>query len=60
MGLTEIGDTVSNHDTLEVDLSLAMFLELEIPVRYSGSEEGQVSSLTISFRQTPGKRQLTP
>ena len=55
-GLAQIGDTVSNHDTLEIDLGLAMPLELEITVRYSRSEEWEVSTLTISFRQTPRKR----
>jgi hypothetical protein len=33
-----------------------MFLEVEIAVRYGGSEEWEVSALTISFRQTPRKR----
>jgi hypothetical protein len=33
-----------------------MFFEIEITVRYSRSEERQVSTLTISFRQTPRER----
>ena len=44
-GLTEISDTISDHDTLQVDLGLAMLLELEVPVRNSRSKERKVSTL---------------
>jgi hypothetical protein len=44
--LTEISDTVSDHDTLQVDLGLAMLLELEIAIRYSRSEEREVPALS--------------
>jgi len=44
-GLTQISDTISDHDTLQVDLGFAMLLELEIPVRNSRSKERKVSTL---------------
>jgi hypothetical protein len=58
--LTEISDTISDHDTLQIDLGLAMFLELEISIRNSRSKEWEVSTLRGSAEGPAGDYKLTP
>jgi hypothetical protein len=38
--LTQVGDTVTDHDTLQVDLGLAVLLEGQVSIRYGRGKEG--------------------
>lgn len=44
LGLTVIGDTISNHNTIQVDRSLAVLDELFVPVHHSTSKDREVST----------------
>jgi hypothetical protein len=45
--LTKISDTIPDHDTLEVNLGLALLFQCDVTIRNGRGEEGEVSTLSV-------------